>query len=59
MSFKIAVVQPMSHRPPDDEQNVADAIRHIESAAAGGARFVAFPESYPGPWPPSRPRFLR
>lgn len=50
MSFKLAVVQPMSNRPPDDEKNVADAIRYVEQAAAQGAEFVAFPESYPGPW---------
>ncbi len=29
---------------------MADAVRYIESAAAQGAHFVAFPESYPGPW---------
>ncbi len=50
MSFRLAVVQPMSHQPPDDEKNVADAIQYIEQAAAQGAEFVAFPESYPGPW---------
>ncbi|MEE9255998.1 MAG: carbon-nitrogen hydrolase family protein [bacterium] len=50
MSFRLALVQPMSHMPPDDEKNVADAIRYIEQAAAQGAEFVAFPESYPGPW---------
>ena len=50
MSFRIAVVQPMSHKPPDDEKNVADAIQFIEKAADQGAEFVAFPESYPGPW---------
>jgi predicted amidohydrolase len=40
----------MSHQPPDDEKNVADAVQYIEQAAAQGAEFVAFPESYPGPW---------
>jgi predicted amidohydrolase len=50
MSFKLAVVQPMSHRPPDDERNVADAVRYVEQAAAQGAEVVAFPETYPGPW---------
>jgi predicted amidohydrolase len=49
-SFHIAVVQPVSHRPGADEANVADAIRQIERAAADGADFVCFPESYPGPW---------
>jgi predicted amidohydrolase len=50
MGFRLAVVQPLTNRPPDDEKNVADAVRHVEQAAAQGAEFVAFPESYPGPW---------
>jgi predicted amidohydrolase len=50
MAFRLAVVQPISHHPPDDQANVTDALRHIEEAAARGAQLVAFPESYPGPW---------
>jgi predicted amidohydrolase len=50
MTFRIAVVQPISHRPGDDERNVADAVRTIERAAGEGAHFVCFPETYPGPW---------
>ena len=51
MSLKIALIQPQAgYAPPDDERNVADAIRYIERAAAEGADFVAFPETYPGPW---------
>ena len=50
MTFRIAVVQPMTHRPGEDEANVADAVRHIERAAIDGANFVCFPETYPGPW---------
>jgi predicted amidohydrolase len=50
MTFRIAVVQPISHRPGEDERNVADAVRTIEHAAAEGAHFVCFPETYPGPW---------
>ncbi len=50
MSFKIAIVQPMSHPPPEDEKNVADAVRYVENAASQGANMVAFPETYPGPW---------
>ena len=50
MSFRIAVVQPICHPPGTDEANVADAVRAIERAAAEGAQFVCFPESYPGPW---------
>jgi predicted amidohydrolase len=50
MGFRLALVQPLAHRPPDDEGNVADAVRHVEAAARAGAHVVAFPETYPGPW---------
>jgi predicted amidohydrolase len=50
MSFRIAVVQPLSHRPGEDIENLADAIKQIARASADGADFVCFPESYPGPW---------
>lgn len=50
MSFRLALVQPLSHHPPNDDENVADAVRYVEQAAAQGADVVAFPESYPGPW---------
>ena len=50
MSFKVAVVQPMAHKPPDDKKNIADAIEYIKQASEEGAEFVTFPESYPGPW---------
>jgi predicted amidohydrolase len=50
MTFRIAVVQPISHRPGEDEANVADAVQTIEQAARGGADFVCLPETYPGPW---------
>lgn len=50
MSIRIAVVQPITCAPPNDERNVQEAVRHVERAAAQGAQFVAFPESYPGPW---------
>ena len=49
-TFRIAVVQPIAHRPGEDERNVADAIGSIERAAGEGAHFVCFPETYPGPW---------
>lgn len=50
MTFRIAIVQPISHRPGEDESNVADAVRLIEHAAHDGADFICFPETYPGPW---------
>ena len=49
-SFNIAVVQPHTHAPPDDAGNLDDAVRWIGRAAAEGAQFICFPESYPGPW---------
>ena len=50
MAFRLALVQPLTHRPPDDERNVADAVRCVDAAARQGAHVVAFPETYPGPW---------
>ena len=50
MTFRIAVVQPIAHRPGEDEANVADATAYIERAAQLGAHFVCLPETYPGPW---------
>jgi predicted amidohydrolase len=50
LAFRLALVQPVTHRPPDDERNVADALSHVEAAAALGAEIVVFPETYPGPW---------
>lgn len=49
-TFRIALVQPLSHKPGQDEKNIPDAIEYIRKAAAGGAHFVCFPENYPGPW---------
>lgn len=50
MEFRVAVVQPLSHPPDRAEANLPEALRWIERAAAEGAQFVCFPESYPGPW---------
>jgi predicted amidohydrolase len=50
MTFRIAVMQPICHPPGEDEANVPEAVRTVERAAAEGADFVCFPETYPGPW---------
>jgi predicted amidohydrolase len=50
MTFRIAVVQPISHLPGHDQNNVPEAVEHVGRAAAEGAHFVCFPETYPGPW---------
>src|SRR5262249_22557900 len=44
MTFRIAVVQPIAHRPGEDENNIADAVAYVERAAAQGAHFVCLPE---------------
>ena len=49
MTFRIAVVQPISHRPGEDESNVADAVATIERAAARGRAFRLLPGDLSGP----------
>jgi hypothetical protein len=36
MGFRLAVVQPMAHRPPDDERNMADVVAQVASASSQG-----------------------
>jgi predicted amidohydrolase len=50
MTFRVAVVQPIANPIGEDEKNVADAVGFIGRAAAEGAQFICFPETYPGPW---------
>ena len=50
MSFRIAVVQPLTNPIGKDEKNIDDAEKFIARAAADGAAFICFPETYPGPW---------
>ncbi|MEI7804146.1 MAG: carbon-nitrogen hydrolase family protein [Hyphomicrobiales bacterium] len=50
MTFRIAVVQPITNPIGQDEKNIADAVRFIERAKAEGADFICLPETYPGPW---------
>jgi predicted amidohydrolase len=40
MTFRIAVVQPISHPPGEAERNLGDAVRWIERAAGEGANFI-------------------
>jgi predicted amidohydrolase len=47
---RIAVAQPLAHDPGASEKNVPGAVAFVKKAAAEGAHFVCFPESYPGPW---------
>ena len=50
MTFRIAVVQPISQPPGEAQLNLGEAVRWIERAAGEGANFICFPETYPGPW---------
>lgn len=50
MDLKLAIVQPVTHAPPEDETNVREAVQFIREAARQGAQIILFPESYPGPW---------
>ena len=43
MSFKVAVVQPMAHKPPDDKKNIADAIEYIKQASEEAQSLLHFP----------------
>ena len=43
MNLKLAIVQPITHAPPDDELNVQDAVQFVGEAARLGADLVRFP----------------
>jgi predicted amidohydrolase len=61
--FRIAVVQPRTYArawgkvfaftfdddAPPETRNLDDALNYVVEAAANGARYIAFPEMYPGP----------
>lgn len=47
--MRLAVVQPVAHRRPDDVGNTVEAVGHIHAALAAEADVVVFPETYPGP----------
>ncbi|MBV8791230.1 MAG: carbon-nitrogen hydrolase family protein [Pseudolabrys sp.] len=50
MTFRVAVVQPITNPIVEEEKNVPDAVAFVGRAATEGAHFVCFPETYPGPW---------
>jgi predicted amidohydrolase len=49
-SVILAAVQPVAQRGDRERENVAEALRYIDEAAAAGARLVMFPEGFPGPY---------
>ena len=50
MKLKIAVVQPETLTGDDAPKNVERAVAYIRQAAREGAKLVALPETYPGPY---------
>jgi len=48
-NLRLAVVQPRVIRP-NEEANVERAVAYVSQAAQQGARIVALPECYPGPY---------
>jgi predicted amidohydrolase len=50
MELRLAVVQPETLTGADAPKNVDRAVAYIRQAARDGARLVALPETYPGPY---------
>jgi predicted amidohydrolase len=51
MKVKVAAVQTKTFFEPDEQRkNIEKAGEYVAEAAAQGAKFVCFPETYPGPW---------
>ena len=50
MELRLAVVQPETLTGADAPKNVDRAVAYIRQAAREGARLVALPETYPGPY---------
>lgn len=73
ITCRLAVVQPFTYarawgeifpftfddRSPPEAQNLEDALAAITEAAGRGARYIAFPEMYPGPLGASSPFSLQ
>ena len=70
--FRIAVVQPHTYcrtwgtifpfvfdeDAPPETRSLEDAVEYVSEAARGGARYIAFPEMYPGPMSADSPLTL-
>ncbi|MBM4314823.1 MAG: carbon-nitrogen hydrolase family protein, partial [Deltaproteobacteria bacterium] len=50
MKLKIAVVQPETLTGSEAPKNVERAVAYIREAAREGAKLIALPETYPGPY---------
>ena len=51
MKVKVAAVQTKTYLEADEQpRNIEKAGEYVAEAADRGAKFVCFPETYPGPW---------
>ncbi len=51
MKVKVAAIQTKTFLEADEQRrNIEKAREYVAEAAEGGAKFVCFPETYPGPW---------
>lgn len=47
---RVAAVQPASFSGAEEHRSAAQACAYLDEAVAAGARYVVFPEGYPGPY---------
>jgi predicted amidohydrolase len=51
MKIKVAAIQPVTFLEADEQKrNIEKAGEYVAEAARQGAKFICFPETYPGPW---------
>jgi predicted amidohydrolase len=51
LKVKVAAIQTNTFLEPDEQtRNIEKAREYVAEAARLGARFICFPETYPGPW---------
>lgn len=50
MKVRVAAVQPLTYTKDREPENLKVALDYIREAAEEGAKFVCFPEGYPGPY---------
>ncbi|TRZ88547.1 hypothetical protein D4R89_08020 [bacterium] len=59
MKVKVAAIQTKTFLEADEQtRNIETAREYIAGAAQQGAKFICFPETYPGPWN-AKPGVLR
>lgn len=51
MKVQVAAIQTKTFLEPDEQiRNIEGAWQYVTEAARQGAKFICFPETYPGPW---------